>query len=726
MRDLKTIEFNPLMEDVVQILADKCQNADVNFFRIMLSYYLSKIASMMRVKIDTADMHNIPVNMYAVNLAVSGSGKGRSINIIEDQVINGFKEVFMEQTFPAIATQTLYKLAVRRGNKNNTDPDKEVEKLEAEFEATGPMVFSFDSGTSAAVKQMRHKLLLAGSGSMNMEIDEIGSNLLGNVEVLTAFLELFDIGKIKQKLTKHTRENLRSTELYGNTPANMLLFGTPTKLLDGAKTEQEFMDMLEIGYARRSFFGYSRDESTAKKYSASEIYDIFTDVNADHHLMALSDQLAVLAEPTQFNQVMKMDRDVTLEKLEYRLYCEDRASHLSEYEEIRRAELKHRYFKVAKLAGVYAFVEQSQMITEDHLYHAIALAEESGKAFDRILRRDRSYARLANYICTINREVTQADLVEDLPFYRGSESQKKDMMKLAIAHGYRHNQVIKINTVDDIDFFKGESLPETNLDEMIFSYSRHDITKGYTAQEQPFNKLHQLCSANTGIHWVNHHLAENVDYSGMGGYRDEMHVVPGFNLLVLDVDDGTKIDTAKTLMEDYTFLLHTTKRHTEDNNRFRMIFPLSHTLKMDNKEYKQFMRNVYNWLPLGVDEQTNQRSRKWLSHKGYHLYNYGDLIDATLFIPKTKKADEQKAVVASQTNLTALERWFVNNTQEGNRNNQLLKYALACVDMKQDVDSVRNNVIALNEKLQSPLEEKEILSTIMTTVMRKITERNNP
>ena len=245
-------------------------------------------------------------------------------------------------------------------------------------------------------------------------------------------------------------------------------------------------------------------------------------------------------------------------------------------------------------------------------------------------------------------------------------------------------------------------------------------------KEQPFNKLHQLCSANTGIHWVNHHLAENVDYSGMGGYRDEMHVVPGFNLLVLDVDDGTKIDTAKTLMEDYTFLLHTTKRHTEDNNRFRMIFPLSHTLKMDNKEYKQFMRNVYNWLPLGVDEQTNQRSRKWLSHKGYHLYNYGDLIDATLFIPKTKKADEQKAVVASQTNLTALERWFVNNTQEGNRNNQLLKYALACVDMKQDVDSVRNNVIALNEKLQSPLEEKEILSTIMTTVMRKITERNNP
>lgn len=478
------------------------------------------------------------------------------------------------------------------------------------------------------------------------------------------------------------------------------------------------MDMLETGYARRSFFGFSDNASTARKYSAEQIYEIFTDVNADNHLQVLSDSLAVLAEPTMFNQVMEMNKDVTMELLEYRLHCEDRAAQLSEYEEIRKAELKHRYFKTAKLAGAYAFAEQAQVVTEDHLYHAIALAEESGRAFERILRRDRSYARLASYICSINREVTQADLIEDLPFYKGSEAQKKDMMTLAIAHGYKNNQIIMKNTVDGIDFFSGKSLPETDLESMIFSYSA-DFTKDYRSEVQAFDKLHTLCTAE-GLHWVNHHLVESVEFPGRGGYRDEVHVSPGFNLMVLDIDDGTKVDTAMMLMEDYTFLLHTTKRHTEDVHRFRMIFPLSHTLTMDAKEYKEFMRNIYSWLPLSVDEQTNQRSRKWLTCPGEYKYNYGELLDATLFIPKTKKADEQQAVVAQHTNLSALERWFINNTQEGNRNNQLARYAFACVDLGQDIDSVRNNVLSLNNKLDSPLGEVEILSTIMQSVAKKM------
>ena len=83
------------------------------------------------------------------------------------------------------------------------------------------------------MKQLRHKLLLANCGSINLQIDEIGSNLIGSVDVLTLFLELYDQGIVKQKLTKNTAENQRGEELDGKTPTNMLLFGTPAKLLDG-------------------------------------------------------------------------------------------------------------------------------------------------------------------------------------------------------------------------------------------------------------------------------------------------------------------------------------------------------------------------------------------------------------------------------------------------------------------------------------------------------------
>ena len=586
------------------------------------------------------------------------------------------------------------------------------------------MVFSFDSGTSAAVKQMRHKLLLAGSGSMNMEIDEIGSNFLGNMEVLASFLELFDVGKIKQKLIKHTKENKRTTELFGTTPTNMLLFGTPTKLLDGSKTESEFMNMLEAGYARRCFFGFSQNRSQGKKYKAEEIYDIFTDTTANDHLMALSDDLAKLADPALFDQTLDMNRDVTLELLEYRLHCESKAEKMSEYEEIRKAELKHRYFKAAKMAGVYAFVEQSQVVTEDHLYHAIALAEQSGRAFERILRRDRPYARLATYVCTIGREVTQADLTEDLPFYKGTETQKRDMMTLAIAHGYRNNMIIKKNTVDDIDFFSGSALPETDLNKMMFSYST-DYTKDYNSEIRPWKDMYKLCTSK-GHHWVNHHLEENIDYPGKGGYRDEMHVIPGFNVLVLDIDDGTPIDTAKLLLEEYIYLIHTTKSHTPAKNRYRVLMPLSHTLSMDAKEYKAFMKNVFSWVPLPVDTQTGQRTRKWETFPGQYCYNNnGELLDATKFIPKTKKSDELNRAISQQTNLTALERWFVMHTQEGNRNNKLLRFALCCVDMDQDFNSVQNNVLGLNQKIKEPLDEREIHTTIMQTVAKNIALRDS-
>lgn len=49
------------------------------------------------------------------------------------------------------------------------------------------------------MKQMRHKLLMADAGSVNLQIDEIGSNLVGNVDVLNTFLELYDMGLIKPK-----------------------------------------------------------------------------------------------------------------------------------------------------------------------------------------------------------------------------------------------------------------------------------------------------------------------------------------------------------------------------------------------------------------------------------------------------------------------------------------------------------------------------------------------
>ena len=713
MRPFEDMQYHRTAEELVDILCDKSQNDNRLFFRTLVAYYFSKVASMMHCGIQTLDRGVIPINAYVINLATSGSGKGLSMNIMEDQVLAPFRERFLEETFPAIAETNLAKIAVRRAAKKGSDNDTELVSVENEFEKLGPLVFSFDSGTTPAVKQMRHKLLMANAGSMNLEIDEIGSNLLGNIEVLNTFLELFDVGKVKQKLTKNTNENQRVEDIDGRTPTNMMLFGTPVKLLNG-KTEEEFYSMLETGYARRCLFGFSREATKRTNMSAEDMLDLLMNQDTEQFLNDLSIQLANLADTTNFHQKLIVNRETTLVYINYKIQCEKLASAMPEHEEMRKAEISHRYFKALKLAGAYAFIDGSHELTLAHLEAAIKLVEESGEAFSKMLTRDRNYVKLANYIADVKREITHVDLVEDLPFYKGSQAQKQDMMNLAIAYGYKNNIIIKKHFTDGIEFLRGETIDRTDLNQMIISHGE-GISEGYTNEYAPFSQLHQLTQLDN-YNWVAHHLEQ--------GKRNESSIVHGFNLLAFDVDGTADLDTVKLLLQDYAYHIYTTKRHTNNSHRFRLVMPMSHTLKMDSSEYLDFITNVLEWLPFEVDAQANQRARKWATHTGQHWTNEGELLDVLPFIPKTSKNDERKRRVADLATLDNLERWFVDRTGMGNRSNQLIRYAKMLVDTGMDYSTIQSKVMALNNKIPDKLDEAEIMATVMVTVGKDIGKRD--
>lgn len=716
MKTFDQMDYHPTAERLVDVLCNKTQNSNPLFFRVLVGYYFSLVASMMRATIVTHDRGDIPINLYALNLGTSGSGKGFSTNIVENEVINRFRMKFLEETFPLVAEDNLPKLALKRANRKGGDPDEELIRVQKEFDQLGTLVFSFDSGTSAAVKQLRHKLLMASTGSMNLQIDEIGSNLLGNVEVLNTFLELYDVGRVKTKLIKNTSDSVRNEEIVGTTPTNMMLFGTPAKLLDGSKVEEELFSMLETGYARRCFFGWSKAANKDHDLTPEQVYDMLTNTQNDLYLEQLSDRLENLADMVNINKRLVMSKDTSLLLIEYRLKCEKLAQELPEHEEIKKAEISHRYFKALKLAGAYAFIDESDEVTSEHLYNAIKLAEESGAAFNQLLTRDRPYVKLAKYISTCRRDVTQADLVEDLPFYRGASGQKTEMMTLAIAYGYKNNIIIKKTFADGIEFFRGETLEPTDFNKMVVSYS-DDVAYDYTPEYAPFDKLHILTQMD-GKHWINHHV--------IGGHRNEENAIPGFNMLVLDIDDGTNISTAKMVLEGYKYMLYTTKRHQLDGqgDRFRIILPINYTLKLDAKDYKEFMKNVFEWLPFEVDDQTGQRARKWLSHNGHHEYGEGEVLDVLPFIPKTSKNEERKARLQDQQAMDNLERWVMNNIGDGNRNNMLLRYGMILVDADFDIAQIQAKVSALNEKIADKLDEAEIFSTIMVSVTKAIAKRS--
>lgn len=712
MLTVDQMAYHPTAEKLVDILRDRTQRDDSLFFRIMVAYYFSMAAAQMRCNIDMPN-GEIPVNMYALNLAPSGYGKTLSANLMEEEVLFQFRTRFLEETFPIMAEDNLPKLALKRANRKSTDPDAELEKVQREFASSGPMLFSFDSGTAPAVKQMRHKLLMANAGSMNLIMDEIAANLSANQEVFDTFIELYDKGLTKAKLIKNSTDNQRSEEIIGKTPANLLMFGVPSRLLDGAKTEEALMAMLEQGYARRCFFGYVRSTSKKRVRTAEQMYDDRTSNANDQIISELADRLENLADIINANKKLLINKATCILLNEYQLACEARADQMPEHQEVMRSELQNRSFKVMKLAGAYAFIDDSPEITDTHIYNAIKLAEDSGEAFAQLLSRDKPWVKLAKYFAVVKQEVTQADLAEDLPFYKGGMSYKNDLLTLAIAYGYKNNIIIKKSFSDGIEFLRGETLKETDLSKMVIAYSQ-DFTTDYNNERAPFDQLHKLTQA-TGMHWVAHHLN--------GGYRNEENCIPGFNLVVIDVDGGITMNAAKLLLKNYKYLMYTTKRHTDEANRFRIILPINYELEMDAKDYKEFMANIYSWLPFEVDTATNQRARKWMSHNGTFEYNEGELLDALPFIPKTSKNEERKQLMASQQSMDNLERWVINNIGDGNRNNMLLRYAMILMDSGYDFEGIRTRVIALNDKIADKLDEAEIMSTIMITVMKTLAKK---
>lgn len=717
MINLTGVTHHPVIEEIVDVLCKRTQNTDKGFFRVEVAYFLGKLAGCMRANIVSKDRGEIPVNIYALALATSGYGKGHSVGVMENEFIKPFAQRFRTETLPLVAEKHLWQIANDRAIANSTDPQVEFDIVEGEYRRAGAYAFSFDSATVPAVKQLRHKLLLADAGSINLQIDEIGLNFMASAEVLTLFLELYDQGLVKQKLTKNTAENQRAEEIDGKSPTNLLMFGTPSKLFDGGQTEDMLYDFLETGYGRRCLFSMgTQDRKAFHTQTAAEIYANLTMPQNSAVVDKWANLFHSLADPAMFGWQMTVPDAVAILNLEYKIACEKAADEMADHEDIRKAELSHRYFKALKLAGALAFVDKGLEITESHLKQSILLVEESGAAFQKILNREKTYEKLANYIASVDGEVTHADLLEALPFYKSGNAARNEMMTLATAWGYKKHIVIKKSFVDGIEFFRGETLKETQLDELIVSHSHH-FAYEYEYDAAPFSMLEILLTASNDDgsvrHWANHKFTK--------GHRAEENVIPGFNMIVLDIDGGTRLEQVHSLLSEVKFITQTTKRHTDEEHRFRLIIPMNYHLELDADDYKQFMQNVLEWLPIKSDEQANQCSRKWETNPNgqVHRNDEGEILDVLKFIPKTSKNEQHRAQMEKVVSMDNLERWFAKRMVSGSRNNQMIRFALTLVDGGMDLYDVQKAVMAFNAKLNNPLEEDEIQSTIMQTVAKK-------
>jgi len=729
LEDIHQIDHHPCIKELAEALSVKTNNNDESFFRIEVAYFICKLATSMHTHVVIPNILDIPVNAYVLALSKSGTGKGTSIGVIEDQIINGFRDRYINDTFPALAAKNLDKLAQAKAIRTNSDPNDCLAGLTERFKELGHYNFTFDDATTPAIKQYRELINLAGTGAINISIDEIGSNLLGMDDVMKTFMELYDKGHTNTKLTKNSKENQRGLDINNPTPANLLLFGTSDKLLKGGVEEDTLYAWLREGYGRRLLFAFGNPSTN--EYSvedAEKLYDKKTDPKTAAIIKKWHDIFINLAD--EMNNKFKIDvpRDIGILHSAYSILCENRAKKIPDYQDIQQAEMRHRHFKALKIAGALAFIDNSPILTKTQLYQAIKLVEEdNGKSFDQLMNRDPSYVKLAKYICTCGKEVTHADLTEELPFYKTSGNVRKEQMALARAYGATHNLLIKVQTRDNIEFFSGESLQENDLKNLIISSSfdfANDYTNSYETWDELCKNLPRAAQSNgMPLSFINHHLLNgDPDATGVGhGHRQDSDCLEEFNLAVLDIDGSATMDMAAELLDDYTWLMYSTKSANSNLDRFRIIFPLSHNLKLNSKDYKEFMNNIINWFPFDSDVGANQQSRKWNCNPKATVYaNDGKLLNVLPFIPHTSMNDSYKDACKNISDMGALEKWFLKEIDDGSgRNNNLFRYASVLKDNGVSLDEVKERVTLLNNKLQLPLSERELSDTIFKSLAKK-------
>lgn len=416
-------------------------------------------------------------------------------------------------------------------------------------------------------------------------------------------------------------------------------------------------------------------------------------------------------------RVITADDSIYCRVIQYEQENKKKTLSMKSHQEAEKFEVGHRHWKLFKLMGLLAMAELRDHVTMQDFEDALEMVEESGVAFEQIVNREPNYVRLFNFMVDMENKLTEADLFEHLYFYSSAnQAQRKDMRTLAMAYAYSQNGFIRETSKNGVLFYEAEVMRKTDLDKIRISYS-NDITYGYQNSEVKWNEFKKFLTTD-GFHFTVHHFND--------GHRNSENVIEGFNLLLLDIDDGLPIDMARSLLNEYTYYIYTTKRHSKEHHRFRIVLPLSNIVKLNDKDYKKFMENIFAWLPFSVDTATKDISRKWLTNNGEGYSNSGTLLDPTDFIPDTTNEKEHRKKLDDLGDLDGIEKFFISQIDEGiGRSNTLIKYALMLLDGGVSYENIEDRVVTLNDKLEDPLSIQEIMKTIMVTVRKRIGEMND-
>lgn len=218
------------------------------------------------------------------------------------------------------------------------------------------------------------------------------------------------------------------------------------------------------------------------------------------------------------------------------------------------------------------------------------------------------------------------------------------------------------------------------------SFSDH-ITEGFKTIKVDMDKIQDLVKSD-------YYYSAT---SFRNGYRKKENAERGQNLIILDFDEGTKLEDAKEMFSVYDCIIATTKSHRikkngKINDRFRVILRTDKPIDLTPEQYSKMMNEIIR--TYGTDEACKDVSRVWAPFKEAEVFRYyGQPFEWRKFFNMANVRELKKSFHPEDSKnklRKAIRTLFDNEFTEGNRNNTVARALKWLRDEGVNDDEIKN------------------------------------
>ena len=692
------------------------------------------------------------VTYYSLSFVPSGEGKDFTRDLVEKELFAKlYKAISGVVTFKAIEYNKAKSAQLlewfEQGHDDNYGAYNKImynQDIKNKMMATdiGDLGLEFGEATPEAIASVRLKINNIDMGSPVLVIPEFASALNSQYikQAFLALIELWESGNLEAKTTKY--DNIRK---INHVPILFNAYTDPSKIMEDEKKQKLLVDEFAGGLGRRSFVVYP-DLSDFVRKEERPVSDI-----GDEAINSITNP--ILRNIKSFfnfsgNNIGSYTQEANWKKpmLEFSDEAKEMCYHFYNFCKMKSDEIDGKVTngekatvtglpsKAEKLAALYAFIDGRTTIEIKDMQEAIYWCSYTAKYVSKISKIMTPTERLFNML-KARGDWVQAYEIESAGIFdnRFKLSAKIDdtvpqLSQVCSAYSYE----LFVGEVDGGHKLKVSKIDEPNMSKIEFSINDYDWQSNVDASGRviynsktvdnwryasfPFSRLNEMFCGDDAFIWS---ATQFID-----GHRSDDTAIGAVDLLVFDIDnkeDGNylPIEEAQMRYKDYEYLLYSTKSHSEDNHRYRIIFVPERRVNLSPDDYSRMMKTMREVFIPEADPACNNISRLYTNNPNGECYhNQGKRVKAHYFERGESKVTKY---VGGKATSGGLVKWFLeeaNNSNKG-RNNTLARYAFMLADEGFGYDDVAEKVISLNDLLDSPLDSKELNSTILKSLKTK-------